>query len=850
MAFFSKKSFIRSHLLLAVLGSVTFSFFNSYGMDLSQETKEENSSSISSVSQRQPSVEALTPLEKQIEDAFSLMKIKYLEHDKKKRTGDFLLSILEDWERVLPVTKRIEIFEEIMCEGTHDQRELAYPALFSFFERTDLPIEDRVLLGKSILIFCKEKEQKRGILSFFLSCIEEAHLPLQTHVNDALEVLYCRADSALHDRANAALFAIVKNPQSSLQDYINVLQTFLSRSWCWDTAPEDPLQIIHEKLLSSLEREDVPLEARFHYGTLLLDSSCKMEQEERVRDAFLSILEQPESARSLTDVEISRRFKFHISRRGNDTKDISVFEDIIERGTSAQKERGKNLLLSHLEHDERSRSLTNEHINAFRFYYSFYNSPREENLFENIRTFGTPQQKIRAYLILKGKGSFLEAQLDFLRSVLLPKAEDFLRFVPPGEDLLHLALHSDSWHSFPPHHEIEGMFRVLRDQDQQEWGGLIEQTIRSCALRKLELTAREEAQIAQNLRESRLKEEQEEEEKKKRAEDALIEAIRETQRYERAMECLFQARAQWEEQAETARVNAINWDDVATQRDQAASMEVHDYARSVQKGMSLHDAVLGLIDLKLQEKESLLGSPLILISYEEALQEIESWIRNEKNVPLGKQANAFRAIKKGLEEVPNAKRHFSKVFTFMKFNSDKMEIWMNGFVGESLSAYETKDSCSPGIEERIVMGVRGVNDEIDLMFKKAETRQAAKTFLTNCNFGENESNKKWMIQKLLDLKVTEETSPQTVGLLFQAFGEAHIRSLQLDERNEAFYLAQVANFATILEDFYESKLKEAISLEIRNLLAVGATETALGEGHELTQDELRQARLRYLRREK
>ena len=123
-------------------------------------------------------------------------------------------------------------------------------------------------------------------------------------------------------------------------------------------------------------------------------------------------------------------------------------------------------------------------------------------------------------------------------------------------------------------------------------------------------------------------------------------------------------------------------------------------------------------------------------------------------------------------------------------------------------------SCPQGVEERMITGLRGVGDPaIDAVFRKAETIFSAKAFIRSCNFMEGD-NKKWLIRKLKELGITQESTADDAARVFSEFGERHIRNLDFRSldigHQERSYMDQVHTFAGLLEDYYDEHIRPAL----------------------------------------
>ena len=82
-------------------------------------------------------------------------------------------------------------------------------------------------------------------------------------------------------------------------------------------------------------------------------------------------------------------------------------------------------------------------------------------------------------------------------------------------------------------------------------------------------------------------------------------------------------------------------------------------------------------------------------------------------------ATAKAAIARGLES-EDAQRELCQVYAFVRhFHPAQLQLWAKQFIGESITAYEDAGrpsgnaaSCTKGITERIVIGLRGIDPEI------------------------------------------------------------------------------------------------------------------------------------------
>jgi hypothetical protein len=88
------------------------------------------------------------------------------------------------------------------------------------------------------------------------------------------------------------------------------------------------------------------------------------------------------------------------------------------------------------------------------------------------------------------------------------------------------------------------------------------------------------------------------------------------------------------------------------------------------------------------------------------------------------------AIQKLTQGIDNRSQNtLIRVWYFLHQNCpEKIDTWLNGFLGESVMMH----SCNPGVAERVVTGLRGIEDpELDAIFAQAEGPFLARMFLNN-----------------------------------------------------------------------------------------------------------------------
>jgi len=220
--------------------------------------------------------------------------------------------------------------------------------------------------------------------------------------------------------------------------------------------------------------------------------------------------------------------------------------------------------------------------------------------------------------------------------------------------------------------------------------------------------------------------------------------------------------------------------------------EVHNYARSVE------DPVMAAVDQRLQ------GVPMA--SYNQARRAVATWItQNETD-----QLKANTKVDEGLD-MPEDRDLLARVYTFvLTQHPDKMEVFLRGFVQESMTAYNGSGdvtSCPKGIRERIFTGLRGMDPALDALFLAPETALTAQTFVTQCNFGASDNALQWMVKKLQGLGVTDQTSAEDAAVIFKAYAADHLKSLPLAPEDLKKHMDQLEATADVLAEFYEDKIK-------------------------------------------
>jgi hypothetical protein len=147
--------------------------------------------------------------------------------------------------------------------------------------------------------------------------------------------------------------------------------------------------------------------------------------------------------------------------------------------------------------------------------------------------------------------------------------------------------------------------------------------------------------------------------------------------------------------------------------------------------------------------------------------------------------------------------------------SQVMETWIQGFLTESVVMH----SCNPGALERVVTGLRGINDpELDQIFAQAEAPQLINIFLKstfNLFYDENDSdptarerakrNSQKLALELVKREVNEGSEPGTIQDKLMEYAMDVIRTI--DQTNPERYKEEVLVIVEIVTDNYDTHLK-------------------------------------------
>jgi hypothetical protein len=184
---------------------------------------------------------------------------------------------------------------------------------------------------------------------------------------------------------------------------------------------------------------------------------------------------------------------------------------------------------------------------------------------------------------------------------------------------------------------------------------------------------------------------------------------------------------------------------------------------------------------------------------------METWI---KSLPANQQHKAREALRIGLSIDATAPDRLRGIYTYVKNNHlEFMDAWLKGYIGESIQAYEESNdptSCTKGIDERMITGLRGIQ-ELNPLFAETEARELIIRFRTQCNFGDCEDKLNWMVTKLKENGVTAQTSTANATNIFKKFTSDFLGSYNM--RNDPEFVEDFNELTETFRDYYEDMLK-------------------------------------------
>ncbi|MBX9804424.1 MAG: hypothetical protein K2Y18_01575 [Alphaproteobacteria bacterium] len=213
------------------------------------------------------------------------------------------------------------------------------------------------------------------------------------------------------------------------------------------------------------------------------------------------------------------------------------------------------------------------------------------------------------------------------------------------------------------------------------------------------------------------------------------------------------------------------------------AFEVHEYADApvrtsptqMHASMKLNDAIFqNMKDRCKARAVTLLAYPAVALAIEKAIDQFYPLVAEEGRPCYTKEfvEKAKKAAFSKLASDQDFEESLCLTVTFIQnFCPDCMEMWIHGFINESITAYTSSEdgtSCGRGIRERVATGLRNVDKELDALFMQVEGPKLVQTFLNQWNpAGKARETARVLMLHGLTL---EHTAEQAVGI-FEAMLE-------------------------------------------------------------------------------
>lgn len=223
--------------------------------------------------------------------------------------------------------------------------------------------------------------------------------------------------------------------------------------------------------------------------------------------------------------------------------------------------------------------------------------------------------------------------------------------------------------------------------------------------------------------------------------------------------------------------------------------EIHSYSASkIHHKKNLNLTVLEAIKKKIQGKQTLTESEILIF--------LTDTIRHYVSIEL--QSKALDRVGELLDS--STVELFGTVIVYLKnFDSSHIEIWIKGFIEESINA----NSCTAGALERIVTGLRGISDpEISNIFAEAEGPQLYKIFLKEgLNIFSQEPKYQTNHKRIINLIKSElgnnPCSEELVRQILESYVKTNIESFGLDLEK---YFEEAIPVIDIIVDSYDTHI--------------------------------------------
>lgn len=205
------------------------------------------------------------------------------------------------------------------------------------------------------------------------------------------------------------------------------------------------------------------------------------------------------------------------------------------------------------------------------------------------------------------------------------------------------------------------------------------------------------------------------------------------------------------------------------------AFEVHRYANTQVPSSGRTSSATVRLDTAVMNKigEILSTYHIPPMEYFEAQALLNEWIERKYTDPdeqrLAKQA-ALHKIESDLDYEEN----IALAVTFMNsLHRDRIDLWLDGFVRESMEAYQQSSnsiSCNKGIKERIATGMRRVDAQLDAILAQAEGPALADKFINGLHL--NKAGRcREIAKELMKLGLTSGSNATQAGEIFATFME-------------------------------------------------------------------------------
>ncbi len=280
----------------------------------------------------------------------------------------------------------------------------------------------------------------------------------------------------------------------------------------------------------------------------------------------------------------------------------------------------------------------------------------------------------------------------------------------------------------------------------------------------------------------------------------------------------------------------------------STATEIHSYSdRLVKKPsgsgraqITLINAVLDAVRTKVDGAFSRNRKAFVALPQAKLLERIDAWIDADRETEIKKYERTSKSVALTLKTERDSIKlkikdatfptagwesdtaaqtvlDLSYVFSYLDtFYRSKIDLWMNSFITESLEAKNGDGtSCQRGIRERIITGLRDLNDhELNTIFAEPEAHEMIKRFWVSLNFHDSAENAQRLANNLKESPygVKRHSRTETAATAFRRYVVDYIQSQGLSEgytdRNTGDnYPEQINVMVDLFSDYYEEKIK-------------------------------------------